>query len=178
MDRSGSVYHFTALTPVLAGAEAELRALVQSLPTGTASPFASIPGTHFGRWVVLEQLGSSRPGERAEPLRPARLLFSVIIDVDPDAYLRSMCVGIPKVVDSVWRHCSGYPGIDDHDAFSGYVRRYQLDHTYCLATSPEGTVDDVRRSLDRRRRLIDFAVRSPGGRGAALRRSFEETFRR
>ena len=64
MDRSGSVYHFTALTPVLAGAEAELRALVQSLPTGTASPFASIPGTHFGRWVVLEQLGSSRPGER------------------------------------------------------------------------------------------------------------------
>ena len=91
---SGQAYALTVLTPILDGHEAELTAHLDALPEGEASPLARVPGTHLGRWVVIDQVKYQGHGQRRrDSLAAARLLFTSNFDGELDAVPRAAADG-------------------------------------------------------------------------------------
>jgi hypothetical protein len=141
-DARGQSRALTVLTPVKD--EAALRAVLARLPEGGASPFARLPGTHFGRCVVL-------PGPQ--------LLFSATHDRGDD-YLEQIAEQMPAEADEIWGNCEGYPGAADRKAFIRYLDEHRVTTNLFVSAYPEATLAEVRQGLDLRQRLGDFAPRA------------------
>jgi hypothetical protein len=141
-DARGQSRALTVLTPVKD--EAALRAALGRLPEGGASPFARLPGTHFGRCVVL-------PGRQ--------LLFSATHDRG-DNYLEQIATGMPGEADEIWGHCEGYPGAADREAFIRYLDEHRVTTNLFVSAYPQATLAEVLQGLDLRQRLGDFAPRA------------------
>ena len=173
---AGRAYALTVLTPVMPGHDALLRQCLAKLNRGAASPLASLPATHFARWVVFD-----RPAHTGAPLQSnaqgsPHLLFDSCLDGDRDEYLEAMRTGMSAVADAIWEHCVGYPGSGDAQAFATYFRRHHVDASLFLAAYPAATVQDVRASLDLRQRLVDFAVSTQEFAPPALLDAYREAF--
>ena len=111
---SGQAYALTVLTPILDGHAAELTAHLDALPEGDASPLARVPGTHLGRWVVIDQVKYQGHGQRRrDSLDASRLLFTSNFDGELDPYLERLRTGLGEDADAIWGHCRGYPGHRD-----------------------------------------------------------------
>jgi hypothetical protein len=173
----GQAYSLTVLTPIAEGHEADLADHLSQLPTGDQSPLAGVPGTHFARWVVIDDVIFEGPeqGERDHLQRP-RLLFTSNFDGQLEPYLEALRTGLGDSADSIWGHCAGYPGTGDPDTFAAYFRHHQIDSSLFFAAYGERTVDEVKRSLAARAKLIAFALRAQGLPAAQLRSTFLEEF--
>ncbi len=176
---AGTAYAFVALTPVQPGRIDELRAHLRRLPRGDRSPLASVPGTHFGRWVVLDRMFHDSWPERFEVLDPAYLVFSAVFDVTSrtalDDYLEGMVSVLGSEADAIWGACQGWPGTGDRQARKSYLRDHQRDVQFLFAGYP-GEVADIRRNLVNRELLIDFAKRAQTLPPEALRAAFLAAF--
>jgi hypothetical protein len=173
---AGRAYALTVLTPVMPGHDALLRQCLAKLNRGAASPLASLPATHFARWVVFD-----RPAHTGAPLQSnaqgsPHLLFDSCLDGDRDEYLEAMRTGMSAAADAIWEHCVGYPGSGDAQAFAAYFRRHQVDARLFLAAYPVASVHDVRSSLALRQRLIDFALATQGFDAPALLAAYRQAF--
>jgi len=173
----GQAYALTVLTPIRDGCEAPLVRCLTSLPTGPASPLASVPGTHIARWVVIgdvvyEGLAQRRP----DHLRAGRLLFTSNFDGPLEPYVEQLRVGLGDVADRIWGHCAGYPGRSDAHAFAGYLSRHQLECSLFFAAYGGRSVGQVEHSLELRRQVIDFALRAQQLGAAELQSAFREAF--
>ncbi len=173
---SGQAYALTVMTPILEGHESSLTHYLSTLQTGPASPLASVPGTHFARWVVIGDVVYEGAGQRPDHLTVGRLLFTSNFDGPLEPYLERLCRGLGASADAIWRHCDGYPGTEDADAFAGYIRSHQLENSLFFSAYGERTVDDVRRGLAARRQVIDFALRAQAMDAVELQTAFRETF--
>lgn len=173
----GQAYALTVLTPILDGHETELAAHLNGLPGGDRSPLAGVPGTHFARWVVIDDVvyEGAGQGER-EHLQHPRLLFTSNFDGELEPYLEGMRTGLGDAADAIWSHCSGYPGHAAAGAFTTYMRRHKIDSSLFFAAYGDRRVQDVVRSLAARRRLIDFVLRAQGLPASDLQRAFGEEF--
>jgi hypothetical protein len=165
---AGRAYALTVLTAVMPGHEAPLRHCLAKLNRGEASPLASLPATHFARWVVFE-----RPAHTGGS---THLLFDSCLDGDRDEYLEALRTVISAEVDAIWKHCVGYPGSGEAQEFATYFRRHQVDARLFLAAYPVASVQEVRSSLELRQRLIDFAVATQGFDALALLAAYREGF--
>jgi hypothetical protein len=176
----GQAYGLTVMTPILEGHESALAHYLSTLGTGSASPLASVSGTHFARWVVIGDVVYEGGRQRPEHLRVGRLLFTSNFDGLPEPYLEELRTGLGEVADQVWTHCAGYPGCADADAdaFAAYMRSHQIESSLFFAAYDERTVGDVQRSLVTRRRMIEFAVRAQELTPGELQAAFRETFAR
>ncbi len=174
----GQAYGLTVMTPILEGHESALAHYLSTLGTGSASPLASVSGTHFARWVVIGDVVYEGGRRRPEHLRVGRLLFTSNFDGLPEPYLEELRTGLGEVADQVWTHCAGYPGCTDAGAFAAYMRSHQIESSLFFAAYGERTVQDVKRSLATRRRVIEFAVRAQGLAPGELQATFRETFAR
>lgn len=174
---SGQAYSLTVITPINDGEEARLAAYLNGLGAGGSSPLAGVPGTHFARWVVIDDVVYEgwEEGER-EHLQHARLLFTSNFDGDLDPYLEGLRTGLGESADAIWGHCLGYPGRSDPDAFARYMRHHQIDSSLFFAAYGDRTVEDVKRSLAVRLKLIDFALRAQGLPAADLQSAFRQEF--
>ena len=85
--RSARSFAVTLLTPVRAGAEGELRAYLNGLGVGDASPLTKLPYVHFARWVVIDQLKTDWPGAPVPPprLKSQYLLFTASLTAPAEA---------------------------------------------------------------------------------------------
>ncbi len=169
--RGGRSYAFTSLTPILEGCEAGLAAHLEDLPMGSESPLAHMPYVHLARWLILDHLKMDWPGAPTRPtrLRSDYLLFTAMITGPatgrytkdlPGSFLRELLERIPEEVDAVWRNCVGYPGIASADEFVAYLTKSQLDTVLFYVGYPDVTVEQVKRALAARDRLVGFARRS------------------
>jgi hypothetical protein len=158
---AGQAYALTVVTPIIPSHEERLRNHLEQLSPGRRSPLASLPATHFARWVVFARPAHDGHHETNRP-RSYHLLFDSCLDGDRDEYLEAMRTVIGDDVDAVWSHCIGYPGATDATAFATYFHNHQIDASLFLAAYPQATVADVRTSLELRRQLIDFAVMTQG----------------
>ena len=173
----GQAYSLTVLTPIIDGQETSLARYLNTLAPGDASPLARVRGTHFARWVVIDDViyEGSEQGEH-EHLKHARLLFTSNFDGDPDPYLEALRTGLGDDVDTIWGHCIGYPGSSDPAAFAEYLRHHQINSSLFFAAYGDRTVQQVKRSLSVRTQLIEFALRVQGLGATELKAAFMEEF--
>ncbi len=140
-----------------------LRGALGVLPLGSDGPFASVPGTHYARWVLLTRLG------------PPLLLFSAVTDVSARPYLQSMVENLPPEAQVVWEHCDGWPhqaSVEEKTAWLE-ARCYRPHLTFATV---EATVQDIVAGIDARRRLGAFAAANQGLEPAALQKAFRAEF--
>jgi hypothetical protein len=172
---SGQAYALTVLTPIVDGHAAELTAHLEALPEGEESPLARVPGTHLGRWVVIDDVKYQGKGQRRrDRLQASRLLFTSNFDGDLDAYLEKLQTGLGEDADAVWGHCRGYPGRGA--GFAPWLKGHQIEAALFFAAYGGHTLEQVRANLDRRARLIEFALEAQGLEPEQLKSRFLERF--
>ena len=172
---SGQAYALTVLTPILDGHAAELTAHLEALPEGEDSPLARVPGTHLGRWVVIDQVKYQGHGQRhRDALAASRLLFTSNFDGELDPYLQKLQTGLGEDADAIWGHCRGYPGRGA--GFAPWLKAHQLEAALFFAAYGGHTVEQVHANLDKRARLIEFALEAQRLEPEQLRSRFLERF--
>lgn len=176
---AGNTYVFVALTPIQPGRVEELRTHLRHLPRQGDSPLARVPGTHFGRWVILDRVFHDSWPERFELLDPAYLLFTTVFDRTPgdavSGYLETMLSALGADADTIWGACKGWPGPGERRTRSSYLRAHQRDAQFMLAGYP-GEVGEIRRMLANRKLLVDFARQAQGLPSDQLRAAFAAAF--
>jgi len=94
------VTQLSILTAVLDGHVDALRSTIEAIPLGDQSPFASVAGTHNGRWVVVTP----------KPIAPDTLLMSsATIDRPVAEWLVDFLGVLGPTADAIWSHCAGWP---------------------------------------------------------------------
>ena len=174
---SGQAYALTVLTPILDGHAAELTAHLDALPEGEASPLARVPGTHLGRWVVIDDVKYQGHGQRHRDRSPrARLLFTSNFDGDLDAYLERLQTGLGEDADASGATAAAIPAA----ATPGFARLAAARTSSRRRCSSPPTA--ARRwsrcsaNLDKRARLIEFALEAQGLEPEELKARFLEAF--
>src|SRR4051812_38758590 len=151
--KSGSVYGLTILSPIISDPtlpiahETALRIYLSELPRHQKSPFALVSSTHLARLVVMDDVVFVGHPAREEHLRSPYLIFTSDLDGDPKPYFRSMAETIPEVVDAIWSHCVGYPGLGSTERFVEYMKECELETTFFFAAINDKTVQESLRAL-------------------------------
>jgi hypothetical protein len=175
-NRSGQAHALTVLTPVLRGHESDLASYLDALPSGDGSPLARVPGTHFARWVLIENVVYEGGGQQRDTLSAPRLLFTSNHDGPPDPYLEALAHSMPAEADAIWGHCMGYPGSGDAPAFAAWMRAHQIENALFFSAYGDQTLEQVRANLATRARVIEFALGAQGLATAELEQEFRKAF--
>jgi hypothetical protein len=107
-----------------------------------------------------------------EHLKSRYLVFETNFDGDLDAYLARMAKEIPDFVDSVWKHCVGYPGVADPAAFVAYMKKCQIETTFFFADVNNQTVQQNLKALQLQSALSHFIGQNQGKPAAEIQKSF------
>ena len=167
-DVRGRKYAFTHLAPVLPGEEDRLRRALAGF--ATASPFAAVPGLHFGRWVLIDAV-RTQPGQHRDGWPSAYLLTTSTLDriddaTDGEPERRTLAEALdPQVCELVWGACVGYPAGHDPEDLSDYLRAGQVRTSRFYTGYPYASLADVLAGLVAHRRLLVLAA--TGGQGPA-----------
>jgi hypothetical protein len=153
------------------------RTYLAGLPRDRNSPFAEVSSTHMARLAVLDDVVYVGAPTFEEHLESQYLVFESNFDGDVDIYLTRMARETPDFVDSVWKHCVGYPGVTDPPAFTAYMKRCQVETTFYFAPVNNKTVQQTLRALQTQRAVAAFILQNQGKPGAELQKAFAN-FRR
>jgi hypothetical protein len=179
-NQNGSVYGLTVLSPIIDDANAtpshdlQIRAYLARLSTRENSPFATAPGTHLARLVVMDDVIYVGMPSCEEHLKSKYLVFESNCDGDLDGYLAGLADSIPSHLDAIWSHCVGYPtqGAADRQAFIAYMKSCQLETTFYFAAVNDKSVPDTLRALQTQTAVADFIAAHQGADPATLQRDF------
>ena len=138
------------LTAATDGRAEALRAAVSSLPLGQGSPFASVQGTHNGRFVVVTP----------RPLAPATFLMcSATIDVPVRIWIDDFLSVLGATADDIWSHCAAWPTSVEARRRTSSRDRVHPALEFATWDAPVGRIVEA---LALRRRVVEFAVRTQG----------------
>jgi len=178
-DTSGQAGALTLLVPIRQGHESALAADLDALPGREGSPLARVRGTHFARFVVLDQPVYEGGGQKVRDTWTAsRLLFTSNFDGPADRYLEALRTGLADEGDRLLGHCAGYPGSAAAEPWRSWVLAHRIGSSLFFAAYGDQTVAEVHANLELRARLIAFALDAQGLAPAELRSRFQETFPR
>lgn len=102
-----------------------------------------------------------------------RLLFSATHDRGSD-YLTLIAERMPDEADSIWSHCTGYPGVADRKRFVRYLRKHSVRTDLFVSAYPRATLPEVLEGLGLRERLGGFAPGAQAMSPEELRAAFRE----
>jgi hypothetical protein len=177
-NQSGSVYGLTILSPIAEKAKGEdspalaIRKYLANLPSDENSPFATVTSTHLARLVVMDDVVFVGSPAHEEHLQSQYLIFESNFDGALDDYLKRLAREIPEHVNAVWTHCTGYPGVQDLDAFIGYMKKCQITVTFYFADVNDKTVQQTLQALATQKALAEFVDENQGIPAADLQASF------
>ncbi len=171
-DRSGQAGALTVLTPIAPGAEPDLRAYLEGLRAGP-SPLSRLPGTHFGRWVIVSDLVAEDERE-PDHLHGPHLLFTASFDGPADRYLDELCDELAAEAQEIWGRCAGAPQPAAGAALKAYLRAHHHKTGFFVAAYPQATVGKVRAALAQREEVIAFARDAQSMGPAQLQAAFLE----
>jgi hypothetical protein len=177
-NQSSSIYGLTILSPIREDSDSEIphnvaiRAYLAALPRDQRSPFAHVSSTHMARLAVLDDVAYSGIPAFGEYLATQYLVFEANFDGDLGVYLARMAQKTPRFVDSLWKHCVGYPGVADVRAFVDYMRKCQVESTFYFADVNDKTVDQTLCALQTQRSVSAFILENQGKRGVELQKAF------
>jgi hypothetical protein len=181
---SGTVYGLTILSPIVDDPNAQIshdcaiRQYLANLPNGHTSPFAQVSSTYMCRLVVMDDVIYVGTPAREEHLSSRYLVFESNFDGDLEPYLMRMATEIPDVMDSVWGHCVGYPGVRDVNAFVAYMKKCQLNTTFYFADVNNHTVQSTLRALKVQASVADFIAKHQGQSPSELQAAFRAFYER
>jgi hypothetical protein len=179
-NRNGNVYGLTILSPIIDDEKAtpshdlQIRNHLAHLSTREDSPFAKAPGTHLARLVVMDDVIYVGMPACEEHLKSKYLIFESNCDGDLDSYLSNLAGSIPDYLDAIWKHCVGYPGAANRQAFIDYMKACQLATTFFFAAVNDKSVSETLRALQTQSAVADFIASHQGVDSATLQREFIE----
>ena len=177
---SGSTYGLTILSPIIEDNRLdichsmEIRWHLSRMPRDHRSPFATLSSTYLARLVVLDDVVFVGHPAKEDHLKSRYLVFETSFDGDLDTYLRRMATETKDFVDAVWKHCVGFPGTGDADAFIAYMKRCQVETTFFFADVNNQTVESTLKALKTQAALAHFMEKYQGLPAAELQREFGE----
>jgi hypothetical protein len=177
--QSGSVYGLTLLCPIIDDNNAipshdlQIRYHLSTLSLGPDGPFATAPGTHLARLVVLDDVIYVGMPSREEHLNSKYLVFECNCDGDRDTYLTGLAQKIPDQLDAIWQHCIGYPGTKDLSAFLNYMKKCQLETTFFFAPVNDKSVTQTLSALQTQRAVAAFIATHQSCSAADLHQDFK-----
>jgi hypothetical protein len=167
-NQNGSVYGLTFLCPILMDEHAvpshdlQIRKYLAELHTDARSPFAVAPGTHLARLVVMDDVIYVGMPACEEQLKSKYLVFETNCDGDTESYLRGLATAIPEHIDTIWQHCTGYPGCGDVKKFLDYMKACQIETTFFFAAVNDKSVTQTLAALQTQRAVADFITSHQG----------------
>lgn len=173
-DAPGLIGGLTVWSPILPGHDAELEAELEAMPNGSGSPAGRIEWTHLARWLIVPQLVHQGAPMKADGLASSYLVFTAAFDGTKEDYVEALRTRLAAECDAIWRHCVGYPGSGDADAFARYLRHNELRNRLFISTYPDATVAEIRAGLELKQRLLAFAVRAQAMEPEELQHTFLE----
>jgi hypothetical protein len=182
-NHSGNVYGLTILAPIVEDDRIEishaiaLRDYLASLPKDHTSPFAQVSSTHLARLVVMDDVVYVGAPACEEHLKSRYLVFETNFDGGLDAYLTRLVKEVPEFVESVWKHCVGYPGVKDVSAFIAYMKKCQIETTFFFAAVNDRTVQENLKALQAQAALAHFIEKHQGLPADEMQRAFGELLR-
>ena len=177
-NKNGNVYGLTILSPIIEDAKAtpshdlQIRNYLAKLSTREDSPFALAPGTHLARLVVMDDVIYVGAPSSEEHLKSKYLIFESNCDGDLDSYLSGLAATIPDHLNAIWKHCVGYPGAANRQAFIDYMKACQLETTFFFAAVNNKSVSETLRALQTQTAVADFIASHQGANPAKLQRDF------
>ena len=183
-DKSGQSYAFAALTPIISGSTqgvihaAELRSVLARLNELKQSPFTLVPGTHFARWNVIDDMPQLGFPTDVDHLQSKYLMFEADFDGGRDEWIDAFGTLMPDIIDALYRHCEGYPGSADLAAFRKYLVKCQLHTTLDFAPYGDTPLATVLRALDTQRKFVGFMHATQGKSALELRAAFTDFMKR
>jgi hypothetical protein len=177
-NKNGSVYGLTILSPIIDDRKAtpshdlQIRNYLAKLSTRDDSPFALAPGTHLARLVVMDDVVYVGAPSCEEHLNSKYLIFESNCDGDLDSYLSGLAAAIPEHLDAIWKHCVGYPGAANRQAFIDYMKACQLETTFFFAAVNNKSVSETLRALQTKTAVAEFIASHQGANPPKLKRDF------
>jgi hypothetical protein len=172
----GSHELLIVLAPVREGLAGELTTYLRGLG---ASPFARLPRTHVGRLIVLDDLPQD-PGTEPDRLGQPYLMLTAVLDGDAGSYLDELATEwvdrSPDWAPHTWGRCVGCPDSPSPAELRSYLAHNRIDATYFFSAYRDASVERVLSALDKRERLIAFAVAAQEMESAARREAFLREF--
>lgn len=112
-----------------------LRAVLNSLNTGSTSPVSIISTIHFARWVIIDD--------------NTRLLFTTNFDGSWDDYVDEFIDKAADGLDAIWSNCEGFPegGSRNRAAFKQYIHDHEYRADLFYEAYPDATVKDIQKAL-------------------------------
>lgn len=175
-DVFGQARALTVLAPVAPDRAGDLAAALDALGTGADSPLARVHGTHFARWVVLDQLVYAGKPQRRDTWKAPRLLFTSNFDGALEPYLEALRTGLGPDGDAIFGRCAEYPGSADAAAWTAWLRARTVPSSLFFAAYGDQIVHEVQTNLELRARLIAFALETQGLPATELKARFTEAF--
>jgi hypothetical protein len=176
-NQSGQVYGLTALSPIIEDDSIDvchataLRWYLARLKDQDC--FAKISSTHLARLVVMDDVVFVGAPACEEHLKSRYLVFETNFDGDLETYLTRMAKETPEFVDSVWKHCVGYPGIANPADFVAYIKKCQLTTTFFFADVNNRTVQQNLRALRVQAGVAHFIEKHQGKPPAEIQKAFQ-----
>lgn len=183
-DKSGQSYAFAAMTPIISGSTqgvihaAELRGILARLNALEESPFTRVPGTHFARWNVIDDMPQLGYPTVVDHLQSKYLMLETDFDGDRDTWIDGFATAMPDIIDALYRHCEGYTSVADLAGFRGYLVKCQLHTTLDFAPYGPTALDTVLRGLDTQRKFVGFVHAAQGRSPLELRVAFTDFMKR
>ena len=180
----GQSYAFAAFTPIITGSTqgvihaAELRSVLARLNQLATSPFTGVPGTHFARWNLIDDMPQLGYPSAEDHLKAKYLMLEADFDGDRDVWIDGLATAIPETITAVYRHCVGFPGLASLAAFRKYLLMGQLDTTLDFAPYKDSSLDTVLRALDAQRKFVGFVQQLQGRSDVELRLAFTDFAKR
>ena len=175
---NGNMYGLTILSPILddpkikISHDTALRMYLQNMHRHERSPFAKVAGTHICRLVVMDDVVYVGSPAKEEHLKSKYLIFNSNLYGGVDQYLEEMARKIPGVVDDIWSHCVGYPGVTDPRAFAAYMKKCQVETTFFFADVNDKTVELTLKALWTKVEFTAFIEQNQGRSPVELQREF------
>ena len=183
-DKTAQSYAFAAVTPIISGSTqgvihaAELRSILARLNELKTSPFTRVPGTHFARWNVIDDMPQLGFPTDIDHLQTKYLMLETDFDGDRDTWIDAFVTAMPDVINALYRHCEGYPGVQSLADFRAYLVKCQLHTTLAFAPYAAMPLPSVLRALDTQRKFVGFMHATQGKSPLELRTAFLDFMKR
>jgi hypothetical protein len=141
----------TIITDITPGATESLRQVLETIQQNPAAndpfPFGRLPGTHYARFVILDETEDLH-GETI----PASLIFMSDFDGSAARYLRHLVDVAGDGLDRIYRHCQEYPPASalSREARLAYLRAHRVQSDAIYVNTIGRTVEQIQQEAQLR----------------------------